>query len=137
MQLFSGLLWRSRRLGRDQVAQRAARVLDKAMFDVGIDNFLNGTVMLDQHFRPRFFSATASRQRPGVATVVLSQLDEAQGLQSLACMFDLEAKREVPTDDTLFANPYGIQELGWSQDSEEYRFEFNERGHKNLRVWGR
>jgi hypothetical protein len=73
MQLFSVLLWRSRRLGRNQVAERAARVIDKAMFDVGIDNFLNGTVMLDEHFRPRFFSATALRKRPGVATVVLSR----------------------------------------------------------------
>ena len=91
MQLFSGLLRRTRRLGRDQVAQRAARVIDKAMFDVGIDNFLNGTVMLDEHFRPRFFSSTARRQRPGVATVVLSQLDEAQALHNLACTFDLEA----------------------------------------------
>jgi hypothetical protein len=91
MQLFSALLWRSRRLGREQVAQRAQRVLEKAMFDVGIDNFLNGTVMLDEYFRPRFFSATAQRQRPGVAIVVLSQLDEAQALQTLACTFDLEA----------------------------------------------
>jgi hypothetical protein len=92
MRLFTGLLWRSRRLGREQVAQRAARVLDKAMFDVGIDNLLNGTVMLDEHFRPRFFSSTAPRQRPGVATVILSQLDEAQALQTLGCTFDLEAR---------------------------------------------
>ena len=92
MQLFSGLLFRSRRLGREQIAQRAARVIDKAMFDVGIDNFLNGTVMLDEHFRPRFFSVAARRQRPGMATVVLSQLHEAQAFQSLACSFDLEAR---------------------------------------------
>lgn len=92
MQLFTGILWRSRRLGRDQVAQRAARVIDKAMFDVGIDNFLNGTVMLDEHFRPRFFSVAALRKRPGVATVVLSELDEASALQALACNFDLEAR---------------------------------------------
>lgn len=92
MQLFTGILWRSRRLGREQVAQRAARVIDQAMFDVGIDNFLNGTVMLDEHFRPRFFSAAAMRKRPGVATVVLSELDEAPALQSLACNFDLESR---------------------------------------------
>lgn len=92
MQLFNGILWRNRRLGRDQVAERAARVLDKAMFDVGIDNLLNGTVMLDEHFRPRFFSATAERRRPGVATVVLAHLDEAQALQALACTFDVEAR---------------------------------------------
>jgi dipeptidyl aminopeptidase/acylaminoacyl peptidase len=49
-------------------------------------------------------------------------------------MFDLEAKREVLTDDALFRNPYGIEDMGWSQDGDEYRFGFNERGHKHLRV---
>lgn len=92
MQLFSAFRWRPRRLGRDQVAERAARVLDKAMFDVGIDNFLNGTVMLDEHFRPRFFSATALHTCPGVAIVVLAQLEEAPALQALACTFDVEAR---------------------------------------------
>ena len=91
MRLFSGLRWRLRRLGCDQVTRRAARVVDKAMFDIGIDNFLNGTVMLDEHFRPRFFSATALAPRPGVATVVLSQLDEAPALQALACVLDFDA----------------------------------------------
>ncbi|MDQ2821067.1 MAG: hypothetical protein M3Y65_11865 [Pseudomonadota bacterium] len=88
MQLLTGIRWRMRRLGRDQIAERAARVLDKAMFDIGIDNLLNGTVMLDEHFRPRFFSSSAACARPGVATVVLSQLDEACALQALARSFD-------------------------------------------------
>lgn len=92
MQLFHAIIWRSRRLGREQVAARAARVIDKAMFDVGIHNFVNGTVMLDEHFRPRFFSANAARRRPGVATVVLSQLDEVQALQALSCTFDFESR---------------------------------------------
>jgi hypothetical protein len=92
MRLITGLLWRARRLRRDQVAERAARVIDKAMFDVGIDNFLNGTVMLDEQFRPRFFSATAQRRSRGVATVILAQLDEAPALQALACTFDLAAR---------------------------------------------
>jgi hypothetical protein len=92
MQLFTGILRRTRRLGREQVAERAARVIDKAMFDVGIDNFLNGTVMLDEHFRPRFFSATAPRRYTGVATVVIAQLEEAPALQALSCSFDVEAR---------------------------------------------
>ncbi|EAQ93740.1 hypothetical protein CHGG_01975 [Chaetomium globosum CBS 148.51] len=51
-------------------------------------------------------------------------------------MFDIEAKREVPTDDSLFANPYNLEDMGWSKDGEEYLFGFNERGHKHLRVIG-
>lgn len=85
-------MWRTRRPGRDQVLQRAARVIDKAMFDIGIDNFLNGTVMLDERFRPCFFSIAAPRARPCVATVVLSQLEEAHALRGLACSFDLDAR---------------------------------------------
>jgi len=91
MQIFSGLMRRTRRPGRDQVTERAARVIDKAMFDVGIDAFVNGTVMLDEHLRPRFFSASARQARAGVATVILSDLDEARALQGLACTFDLDA----------------------------------------------
>ena len=51
-------------------------------------------------------------------------------------MFDVEAKVEVSTDDSLFQNPYNIYDLGWSKDGEEYRFIFNERGHQRLRVVG-
>lgn len=51
-------------------------------------------------------------------------------------MFDIEGKREVPTDDSLFTNPYSLEDIGWSEDGEEYRFGFNERGHKHLRVIG-
>jgi hypothetical protein len=91
MRLLSGFMLRTRRSGRDQVTRRAARVIDKAMFDVGIDNFVNGTVMLDKHLRPRFFSAAAQRHA-GVATVVLAQLDEARALLGLACTFDIEAR---------------------------------------------
>lgn len=92
MQLLTGLRWRLRRLGRDQVAERAAKVIDRALFDIGIDNLLNGTVMLDEHFRPRFFSSSAGCARAGVATVILSELDEARGLQALASNFDTETQ---------------------------------------------
>ncbi|KAK3360638.1 Alpha/Beta hydrolase protein [Lasiosphaeria hispida] len=51
-------------------------------------------------------------------------------------MFDVQGKCEVPTDDTLFYNPYNLHHLGWSDNGEEYRFIFNERGHKHLRVIG-
>jgi len=51
-------------------------------------------------------------------------------------LFNLESKNEVPTDDRLFKNPYSMINIGWSNDSKEYRFIFNERGHQNLRVIG-
>ncbi|KAF4963097.1 hypothetical protein FSARC_8852 [Fusarium sarcochroum] len=51
-------------------------------------------------------------------------------------LFDLKSHSEVSTDDTLFKNPYHLRNIGWSKDSQEYRFYFNERGHQCVRVVG-
>jgi dipeptidyl-peptidase 4 len=51
-------------------------------------------------------------------------------------LFNAEERCEVPTDDALFKNPYGLTNMGWSKDGKEYRFLFNERGHQHLRVIG-
>ncbi|KAF9869583.1 hypothetical protein CkaCkLH20_12976 [Colletotrichum karsti] len=51
-------------------------------------------------------------------------------------LFNIESKSEVATDDKLFRNPYKIDHIGWSDDSSEYRFLLNERGHQHLRVIG-
>jgi dienelactone hydrolase len=51
-------------------------------------------------------------------------------------LFDLETNEEIPTSAELFSNPWSITNLGWSKDSSEYRFLFNERGHQHLRVIG-
>lgn len=49
-------------------------------------------------------------------------------------LFDLTTRQEVPTQDVLFRNPYDLTDLGWSDDSEKYRFIYNERGHQCLRL---
>ena len=49
-------------------------------------------------------------------------------------LFDLQTRREVPTSDALFRNPWSIEDLGWSEDGQTYRFLFNQRGHQHLRV---
>ncbi|KAM7189019.1 peptidase S9, prolyl oligopeptidase [Naviculisporaceae sp. PSN 640] len=51
-------------------------------------------------------------------------------------LFNLDSRAETPTDDTLFQNPYELRNIGWSANSNEYRFLFNERGHQHLRVIG-
>lgn len=51
-------------------------------------------------------------------------------------MFDLAEKKEVTTDDTLFRNPFDINDMGWSTDGKEYRFLYNQRGHQVLRIVG-
>ena len=51
-------------------------------------------------------------------------------------MFDLAEKREVSTDDTLFQDPFEIEDMGWSTDGREYRFLYNQRGHQVLCIVG-
>lgn len=51
-------------------------------------------------------------------------------------LFNLESTCEVITSNALFENPYGLEDIGWSEDSLEYRFIFNERGHQHLRLIG-
>jgi dipeptidyl-peptidase 4 len=53
-------------------------------------------------------------------------------------MFELTKCCEVPSDDSLFRNPYKLVEIhnSWSKDGTEYRFIYNERGHQVLRVLG-
>jgi len=55
-------------------------------------------------------------------------------------MFDVAARKEVPTDNTLFQNPFELNVLnggrnnGWNKEGTEYRFMYNERGFKTLRM---
>lgn len=51
-------------------------------------------------------------------------------------LFDLKSRREVPTDDTLFKNPYKLRNIGWNKNGKEYLLYFNERGHQHVRVIG-
>ncbi len=51
-------------------------------------------------------------------------------------LFDLDENREIPTSDELFANPWNIENLGWDEKTDEYRFSFNQRGHQHYRVLG-
>ncbi|KAH6869780.1 Alpha/Beta hydrolase protein [Thelonectria olida] len=49
-------------------------------------------------------------------------------------LFDLDKQCEIPVDNSLFAKPYHLQNVGWSNNGTEYRFVFNERGHQHIRV---
>ncbi|KAL2212089.1 peptidase S9 [Sarocladium strictum] len=50
-------------------------------------------------------------------------------------LFNFSAEEnEVPVDDGLFQNACALTHVGWSDDSQKYRFIFNERGHQRLRL---
>jgi dipeptidyl-peptidase-4 len=51
-------------------------------------------------------------------------------------LFDVEAKKEIPVSDALFANPWSISDLRWETNSARFTFLFNQRGHQVLRLLG-
>ena len=68
---------------RRQVGERAAQVVDRVIFDMGVDRFVQGTFRLDRHCRPHFSSAHVAPGRDGVA-VALAHLAECAALTAAA-----------------------------------------------------
>jgi hypothetical protein len=65
------------------VRERVAQVIDRVIFDLGVDRFVQGTFRLDRHCRPRFSSAAVEPDRDGVA-VDLARLAECVALRAVA-----------------------------------------------------
>ncbi len=51
-------------------------------------------------------------------------------------LFDVAERKEIAVADTLFANPWSVQDVRWSPDSRRFTFIYNERGHRVLRLVG-
>ncbi len=49
-------------------------------------------------------------------------------------LFDIAARKEIPVADTLFPNPWSIDDIRWMPDSKRFAFVYNQRGHQVLRV---
>lgn len=65
------------------VRERAMQVIDRVIFDLGVDRFVQGTFRLDRRCRPRFSSAALDPGRDGVA-VDLARLAECVALRAAA-----------------------------------------------------
>ena len=49
-------------------------------------------------------------------------------------LFDIESKRQLLIDRSLFPNPYAISRPVWRKDGSAYAFQYNQRGHMVYRV---
>ena len=49
-------------------------------------------------------------------------------------LFDAETGAEIPLDDSLYPNPWGLYEYHWTPQSDRCFFLYNERGHGVMRV---
>ena len=49
-------------------------------------------------------------------------------------LFDLQTKKPVPIDHSLYETPWSIDDYRWTADSTGFTFVFNQRGHQVLRL---
>lgn len=84
MVLIERLLALRRRKNQEEVAGRAAEVIAQVLFDVGVDRFLNGSMLLDRQFRLRFYAVLPPASDEMLAAIALCDLPEAQCMRS--CM---------------------------------------------------
>lgn len=82
MQMLSSLFGPRRRKNQEEIAGRAAEVIVHVLFDVGLDRFLAGTILLDREFRLRFY-AVAPQPSPAIlASIAVRELDEARAFRA-------------------------------------------------------
>ena len=81
-----------RRKNQEDIAGRAAEVIVHVLFDVGLDRFLAGTMLLDREFRLRFYAVAPQRSPAILASIAVSELDEAQAFRARV----LEAGIDAP-----------------------------------------
>lgn len=62
---------------QEAVAARAAAVIDKVIFDLGVARLVQGTVRLDPGFRPRFQSNVPTPRPKVLAVVPLAEIAKA------------------------------------------------------------
>jgi dipeptidyl aminopeptidase/acylaminoacyl peptidase len=67
--------------------------------------------------------STRDYAKPGDA------LDVAQPV-----IFEVETKKQIVVDNSLFPNPYSLSNPVWWKDSRAFTFEYNQRGHQVYRV---
>jgi len=83
MALFTRLFAPRRRKNQQEIAGRAAEVIEHVILDVGIDRFVNGTLLLDKEFRLRFFGVAPDACGEVLATVAVRELEEARAFRAL------------------------------------------------------
>jgi FtsP/CotA-like multicopper oxidase with cupredoxin domain len=54
--------------------------------------------------------------------------------QAVPRLFDLVEKKQIPLENSLFENPWSIDEIRWETDGSRVTFLYNQRGHQILRL---
>lgn len=103
MQMLIRLFGPRRRKNQEDIAARAAEVIVHVLFDVGLDRFLAGSILLDRQFRLRFY-AMAPQPSPAIlACIAVRELDEAQVFRAQVLDAGIDAPR-LATHTRIMAN---------------------------------
>ena len=52
----------------------------------------------------------------------------------LPVVFEVAEKKQIPLDTDKYRNQFDLYLTGWREDSREFTFEYNQRGHQNFKV---
>ena len=78
MQMLFRLFGPRRRKNQQEIAGRAAEVIVHVLFDVGLDRFLAGTMLLDRRFRLHFYAVPPRPSAAILASIAVNELAEAR-----------------------------------------------------------
>ncbi|MGO8759051.1 MAG: DPP IV N-terminal domain-containing protein [Terracidiphilus sp.] len=78
-------------------------------------------------------SSPADQLQPKLSSMVYPRAGDVLALYQ-PVLFQIDAKQELPIDNTLFANPYELTPFEWWKDSRGFTLEYNQRGHQVYRV---
>ncbi|MBC7455454.1 MAG: hypothetical protein H7335_17520 [Massilia sp.] len=83
MGLLKSLFARWRQINQAQVIQRAATVIDRVIWDVGVNTLMAGTFVLDKSHRLRFCGMSIDHWPDVIASVTVSDIAEADLLRAV------------------------------------------------------
>jgi len=97
MALFLRLFGPRRRKTQGDVAGRAAEVVVQVLYDVGVDRFLAGSVLLDRRFRVCFYAVPPLDAPTFQARVPIRELAQARAFAAMVAVagFDAALDRHV------------------------------------------
>jgi dipeptidyl aminopeptidase/acylaminoacyl peptidase len=78
-------------------------------------------------------SSPADQLQPKYSSIDYQKPGDALDIQQ-PVIFDVEAKKQIDVENTLFPNAFEMSDLVWWKDSRALTFEYNQRGHQVYRV---
>jgi len=78
-------------------------------------------------------SSPADQLQPKYASMEYAKPGDALDIDQ-PVLFQVDAKKLINIDNSLFPNPYDMSDFVWRKDSRAFTFEYNERGHQIYRI---